>query len=65
VFPIGANLNFRWYGISGASYQPLYSSNLVNWLPYDGAIAGTNGPIIVTVPIGSEPSKFFRFKATY
>ena len=61
----GANFNLRWFGINGVSYQPLSSTNLVDWLPCEVPLPGTNGVMSVLVPIGSEPIKFFRFSATY
>jgi hypothetical protein len=54
-----------WYGVSGVYYQPLYSTNLVDWLPYDGAQWGTNGPLQLLLPIDMDPVKFFRVDASY
>jgi hypothetical protein len=54
----------NWYGISGVTYQPLYSTNLVDWLPYTGAVPGTNGPVQVLAPIGTNPIMFFRVGAS-
>ena len=59
------NLIFNWYGISGVTYQPLCSSNLVDWVPYETALQGTNGPLNLVVPMDSGPSMFFRVMATY
>jgi hypothetical protein len=61
----GTNAIFNWYGINGVSYQPLYSTNLVDWLPYGSPIAGTNGPIQLPVPAADPPQMFFRLNATY
>ena len=52
-----------WYGIPGVTYQPLYSTNLVDWLPYDGALPGTNGPLQLLVPMDTDPMRFFRVGA--
>jgi hypothetical protein len=54
----------NWYGISGVSYQPLYSTNLVDWLPYAGALSGTNGAMQLVLPIDTDPIMFFRVGAT-
>jgi hypothetical protein len=58
-------LALNWYGISGVSYQPLCSTNLVDWAPYNSALAGTNGPLELLVPMDSGPIMFFRLGATY
>ncbi len=60
-----SNYILSWYGISGVTYQPLYSTNLVNWLPYDSALPGTNGPLQLQVPMGSAPIMFFRVGTSY
>jgi len=57
----GSTLNLAWQGISGATHQLLWSSNLVDWLPYGPPIVGTNGPMSLTLPLGEGPRKFFRF----
>ena len=54
-----------WYGIPGVTYQPLYSTNLVDWVPYDVPLPGTNGPLQLVVPMGTDPNMFFRVGATY
>jgi hypothetical protein len=54
-----------WYGIRGVTYQSLYSTNLVDWLPYGDPLSGTNGPLQVLVPMGTDPSMFFRVGASY
>ncbi|MCX6926728.1 MAG: hypothetical protein NT154_26520 [Verrucomicrobia bacterium] len=59
------NLSLSWYGLQGVTYQTLYSTNLVDWLPYEGALQGTNGPLEVLAPIDAEPMKFFRVGASY
>jgi hypothetical protein len=60
----GGNLNLQWFGINGVTYQPLCSTDLLNWQTCIGPILGTNGPIMVAVPIGA-PAQFFRFNASY
>jgi len=54
-----------WNGIAGVAYQPLYSTNLVDWLPYGNALPGTNGPIQFVMPIDTAPQLFFRVGASY
>jgi hypothetical protein len=54
-----------WNGIAGVAYQPLYSTNLVDWLPYGDALPGTNGPIQFVMPIDTAPQLFFRVGASY
>jgi hypothetical protein len=62
----GTNVNLNWYGINGVSYQVLYSSNLVNWVPYSLPVTGTNGPASVAIPIDvTSQADFFRFSAGY
>jgi hypothetical protein len=54
-----------WYGIPGVNYQALYSTNLVEWLPYGGTLPGTNGPLQLLVPMDTNPLGFFRVGASY
>jgi hypothetical protein len=56
---------FNWYGINGLSYQPLCSSNLVDWAPYGSPIIGTNGPATFLVPVTNAPQLFFRLSVSY
>jgi hypothetical protein len=63
---VQTNMNIlNWYGIRGVTYQPLYSTNLVDWLPYGVPVPGTNGPLQLLVPIGTNPNMFFRVGASY
>lgn len=59
------NAGFSWYGINGVSYQPLCSSNLVDWTPYGSPILGTNGPAMFQVPVTNAPQLFFRLSVAY
>jgi len=59
----GTNFVLGWYGYSGVSYQLLYSTNLVNWLPYGGVMVGSNAFIQVPAPVEGEPMQFFRVQA--
>jgi hypothetical protein len=61
----GTNVNFNWYGISGLSYQPCYSSNLVDWQPYGPVMPGSNGPASLSWPTTNAPQLFFRLSVTY
>jgi hypothetical protein len=53
-----------WYGILGVTYQPLYSTNLVDWLPYNSALPGTNGTMLLLLPLDTDPILFFRVGAS-
>ena len=57
------NLMMSWFGISGVTYQLYSSTNLVDWLPYGDAFPGTNGPVVLLVPTGGDPARFFRVQA--
>jgi hypothetical protein len=54
-----------WNGITGVAYQPLYSTNLVDWLPYGDGLPGTNGPMQFVMPIDTAPQLYFRVGASY
>ena len=57
------NFILSWNGISGVTYQLLYSTNLVDWLPYADALPGTNGTMQVQMPMDTSPVLFFRVGA--
>ncbi len=57
------SLILSWQGIPGVTYQPLCSTNLADWMPYDGVLMGTNGPLQLVVPMDACPSMFFRVGA--
>jgi len=61
----GANMSVGWYGINGASYQVLCSTDLVNWVPYGGPMPGTNGPAAISMPVTNAPQMFFQLNVTY
>jgi hypothetical protein len=62
----GTNLLFGWSGIPGVSYQVQWSTNLVDWQPLGSPLAGTNGPMQITLPVdGSQALEFFRLQAIY
>jgi hypothetical protein len=61
----GNNLNLSWFGINGVTYQTQVSTNLTDWLPYGAPFLGTNGPVILQIPIGPDPADFFRFATSY
>ncbi|MDE3067932.1 MAG: carboxypeptidase regulatory-like domain-containing protein [Verrucomicrobiota bacterium] len=61
----GSNLSFNWYGITGVVYQPLYSTNLVDWLPWGPPLTGSNAPLEVTLPVTGAPQLFFQLSASY
>ncbi len=60
------NIVLNWQGLPGVSYQIYSSSNLVNWLPFGAAVAGSNGPVqIIIVPTGGGPMQFFSVQSSY
>jgi hypothetical protein len=61
----GTNMNVGWYGISGASYQVLCSTDLVTWLPYGDPIPGTNRPAAISTPVTNAPQMYFRLNVSY
>ena len=58
----GADLLLNWRGITGVTYQPLWSTNLVEWFPYGGLLVGSNGVMKLQVPVDDDPMKFFRLR---
>lgn len=60
----GTNLTLSWTGMTGVNYQTQYSTNLVNWLPYGEIVPGTNGPMQLSLPLGTDPEEFYRLSAT-
>ena len=61
----GINLVVSWAGIPGVTYQLLCSTNLVDWQSVGGALAGTNGPMQIVLPLDTAPAAFFRVSATH
>ncbi len=61
----GTNVMLNWPGLPGVIYQPLYSTDLVNWQLLGVSFPGTNGLIELLIPTEDEPQKFFRVQATY
>src|SRR3954469_17028001 len=59
----GSNLGLNWYGIGSVVYQPYWSTNLADWLPFGSPLPGTNGLMEALIPIGPESLKFFRVGA--
>ena len=57
----GGGMKLCWFGASGVNYQVECSTNLVDWTPYGGPIAGTNGPISIAAP-GNVSQMFFKFQ---
>ena len=61
----GTNVTFNWMGINGATYQPEYSTNLVDWLPYGAPFTGNNAPISLSVPPTGAAQVYFRLHVVY
>jgi hypothetical protein len=61
----GRNVNFNWYGIQSVRYQPLYSTNLVDWMPYGPPIMGSNAPAMLAFPTTNAPQMYFRLGVSY
>jgi hypothetical protein len=61
----GTNVNLNWFGIRGVSYQPLCSTNLVDWMPYGPPIIGSNAAVILAMPTTNAPQMYFRFGVSY
>jgi len=59
----GTNLTMGWTGMSGVTYQTWSSTNLVDWQPLGDPLAGTNGPMQIALPLGTDPAAFFRVSA--
>jgi hypothetical protein len=59
------NCILNWYGLNGVVYQPFYSTNLVDWLPYNGTLTGTNGMLELLVPMDMGPILFLRVGASF
>ncbi len=59
------NFSMSWTGISGVTYQLLWSTNLVDWQPLGSPLAGTNGPMQLQLPFGANTAAFFQLNASY
>jgi hypothetical protein len=57
------NCSLTWNGIPGVTYQVLWSTNLVTWQPIGSPLAGTNGPMQMVLPSGSNSEEFFQIRA--
>jgi hypothetical protein len=60
----GTSVVLNWTGIAGINYEAQYSTDLQSWLPYNGVLVGTNGPMQLLIPIDATPAKYFRLKAS-
>ncbi len=60
--PQETGLAVSWYGVAGAAYQALWSSNLVDWVPYGLPVMGTNGPARLLLPFQPGPVGFYRLQ---
>ena len=55
----------NWCGLSGVTYQLLYSTDLVKWASWGFPMPGTNGPLQTSVLLATGHHMFFRVEATY
>jgi hypothetical protein len=58
-----ANCSLNWSRISGVTYQVLWSTNLVTWQSLGNPVPGTNGPMQIVLPSGSNSEEFFQIQA--
>jgi hypothetical protein len=58
----GTNLLASWFGVSGLAYQMFSSTNLVDWIPWDGQIMGSNAPVSLLLPMTFDPAGFFSLR---
>ena len=63
VSQTGGNMLLIWSSATGLSYQLQSATNLpaASWLNEGAPLNGTGGLLTNSLPIGAEPSKFFRF----
>jgi hypothetical protein len=60
----GTNLLASWFGVGGLAYQMFSSTNLVDWIPWDGQFMGSNAPITQLLPISADPAGFYQLRLT-
>ncbi len=62
----GGSLLLKWEGVEGITYQPFYSTNLVNWEPWNGPLVCTNsGELMgVDMAIAGKPQVFFKLQTS-
>ena len=56
----GQGVILRWFGPEGVPCQVQYSTNLTTWTESGPILAGTNGWMSVTMPLGEDPQCYFR-----
>jgi hypothetical protein len=61
----GTNFTLGWNGISGVTYQVLWSPDLVNWQPLGSPLPGTNGLMQMSVPSNTNAAAFFEIQAMH
>ena len=63
VSQTGGNMLLIWPSATGLSYQLQSATNLpaASWLNEGAPLNGTGGQLTNSLPIGAQPSKFFRF----
>jgi hypothetical protein len=62
---IGGNFTLSWNGISGVTYQVLWSPDLINWQPLGSSLIGSNGEMQVSVPSNTNAAAYFLIQAMH
>jgi len=58
----GTNLLASWFGVGGLTYQMFSSTNLVEWIPWDGQVIGSNAPVSLLLPMTFDPAGFYSLR---
>jgi hypothetical protein len=58
-----SSFSLSWNGILGVTYQALWSTNLIIWQPLGSPVIGTNGPMQIVLPPGTNSEEFFQIQA--
>jgi len=60
----GTNFMASWRALPDVTYRLLYSTNLMDWLPYGEPFVGSNAVVRIPLPVDDAPGKFFRVRAS-
>ncbi len=61
----GNTFTLSWSGLSGVTYQVLWSPDLVNWQPLGSSLIGSNGMMQVSVPSNTNTAAYFTIQAMH